>query len=66
LSALSDGVFSVIIPIVVPELNPPNNPTIAALVSLWPTGLSYVVSYLFIAIVWVNHHHVLQRLQPGG
>jgi uncharacterized membrane protein len=60
LSAFSDGVFSVIITIMVLELNPPDHPTFAALLPLWPTGLSYVVSYLFIAIVWVNHHHVLQ------
>ena len=59
LSAFSDGVFSVIITIMVLELNPPDHPTFAALLPLWPTGLSYVVSYLFIAIVWVNHHHVL-------
>jgi uncharacterized membrane protein len=32
----------------------------AALLPLWPTGLSYAVSYLFIAIVWVNHHHLLR------
>ncbi|MET0993027.1 MAG: TMEM175 family protein [Mycobacterium sp.] len=25
---------------------------------LWPTGLSYAVSYLFIAIVWINHHYL--------
>jgi uncharacterized membrane protein len=60
LSAFSDGVFSVLITIMVLELNPPDHPTFAALLPLWPTGLSYVVSYLFIAIVWVNHHHVLQ------
>ncbi len=60
LSAFSDGVFSVIITILVLELDPPAHPTFAALLRLWPTGLSYVVSYLFIAIVWVNHHHVLQ------
>ena len=59
LSAFSDGVFSVIITMVL-ELNPPDHPTFAALLPLWPTGLSYVVSYVFIAIVWVNHHHVLQ------
>jgi uncharacterized membrane protein len=59
ISAFSDGVFSVIITIMVLELNPPDHPTLAALLPLWPTGLSYVVSYLFIAIVWVNHHHVL-------
>jgi uncharacterized membrane protein len=60
LSAFSDGVFSVIITIMVLELKPPEHPSLAALLPLWPTGLSYVVSYIFIAIVWVNHHHVLQ------
>jgi hypothetical protein len=60
LNAFSDGVFSIIITILVLELNPPEHPTFAALLALWPTGVSYVVSYLFVAIVWVNHHHVLQ------
>src|SRR6266436_1292580 len=60
LSAFSDNVFSIIITIMVLELNPPDHPTFAALLPLWPTGVSYVVSYIFIAIVWVNHHHVLQ------
>jgi uncharacterized membrane protein len=27
---------------------------------LWPTWLSYAVSYLFIAIVWINHHYLLR------
>jgi uncharacterized membrane protein len=30
-----------------------------------PTGLSYVVSYLFIAIVWVNHHHLLNYAEEA-
>jgi uncharacterized membrane protein len=60
LGAFSDGVFAVIITIMVLELKPPTQPTFAALLSLWPTGLSYAVSYLFIAIVWVNHHHLLR------
>jgi uncharacterized membrane protein len=59
MSAFSDGVFAVIITLMVLELKPPDHPTLAALLPLWPTGLSYVVSYLFIAVVWVNHHHVL-------
>jgi uncharacterized membrane protein len=54
LSAFSDGVFSVIITIMVLELNPPDHPTFAALLPLWPTGLSYVVSYLFIAIEFLG------------
>jgi TMEM175 potassium channel family protein len=57
--AFSDGVFAVVITILVLELKPPSTASFSALLPLWPTGLSYVASYLFIAIVWVNHHHVL-------
>ena len=60
LGAFSDGVFAVIITIMVLELKPPERPTFAALVPLWPTALSYLVSYYFIAIVWLNHHHLLR------
>ena len=58
LSLFSDGVFAVLITILVLELKPPSADTFSALLPLWPTGLSYAVSYLFIAIVWVNHHHL--------
>jgi uncharacterized membrane protein len=60
LGAFSDGVFAVIITIMVLDLRPPSEATLAALLRLWPAALSYVVSYLFIAIVWVNHHHLLR------
>src|SRR5580698_6441479 len=60
LGAFSDGVFAVIITIMVLELKPPEHPTFAALVPLWPTALSYAASYEFIAIVWMNHHHLLR------
>ncbi|OBG50438.1 TMEM175 family protein [Mycobacterium sp. E735] len=56
--AFSDGVFAVLITILVLELKPPAAASFSALLPLWPTGLSYVVSYFFIAIVWVNHHHL--------
>jgi len=60
LSAFSDAVFAVLITVLVLELRPPELPTFQALLSLWPTWLSYAVSYLFIAIVWANHHHLLR------
>jgi uncharacterized membrane protein len=60
LSAFSDGVFAVLITVLVLELRPPEAPTLRALLSLWPTWLSYAVSYLFIAIVWANHHHLMR------
>jgi uncharacterized membrane protein len=60
LSAFSDGVFAVLITVLVLELRPPEQPTFDALLKLWPTGLSYAVSYLFIAIVWANHHYLMR------
>jgi uncharacterized membrane protein len=60
LSAFSDGVFAVLITVLVLDLRPPELPTFKALLSLWPTWLSYAVSYLFIAIVWANHHHLMR------
>jgi uncharacterized membrane protein len=56
----SDAVFAVLITVLVLELRPPELPTFKALLLLWPTWLSYAVSYLFIAIVWVNHHDLLR------
>jgi uncharacterized membrane protein len=60
LSAFSDGVFAVLITVLVLDLRPPEGPTLAALLRLWPSWLSYAVSYLFIAIVWVNHHYLMR------
>lgn len=60
LGAFSDGVFAVIITIMVLDLKPPEQARLAALFPLWPTALSYVISYLFIAIIWINHHRLLR------
>jgi uncharacterized membrane protein len=56
----SDGVFTIAITIMVFQLKPPEDSTFAALLALWPTGLSYIVSYCFIAIVWLNHNHLFR------
>ena len=60
LGAFSDAVIAVIITIMVLELEAPEQATFAALLNLWPTVLSYAVSYLFIAIIWINHHHLMR------
>src|SRR5206468_11125287 len=55
------------ITIMVLELKPPSKQaTFGSLLPLWPTALSYVVSYYFIAIVWINHHHLLRFCQDAS
>jgi len=63
LVAFTDAVFAVIITIMVLELKPPAEAKLSALLPLWPTGLSYAVSYLFVAIIWINHLFLLPGLQ---
>jgi len=66
LSAFSDGVFAVLITVLVLELRPPAAATYAALLALWPRWLSYAVSYLFIAIVWANHHYLMRYAREAS
>jgi uncharacterized membrane protein len=60
LEAFSDGVFAIIITIMVLELKVPHEPTFEAVSELLPVFLSYVLSYMNVGIYWVNHHHLLQ------
>lgn len=61
INAFSDGVFAIIITVMILQLKRPLAPTFGALFSEWPTWISYVVSYCFIAIVWINHHYLLHH-----
>lgn len=60
LNMFSDGIFAVLITVLVLDLRPPEFPTFHALLLLWPRWLSYAVSYVFIAIIWTNHHHLMR------
>jgi len=51
LAAFSDAVFAVILTVMVLELKAPEQPGFRSLWPLWPTAISYAVSYLFIAII---------------
>ena len=62
LEALSDGVIAVIITIMVLEMKPPHSPSIAALVSIAPAFLTYVLSFVLVGIYWSNHHHLLHAV----
>src|SRR5256885_13666888 len=59
LTAFSDGVIAIIITIMVLELKAPHGDDWTALTKLLPTFLSYVLSFLYVAIYWNNHHHLM-------
>jgi uncharacterized membrane protein len=63
LEAFSDGVIAVIITIMVLELKTPHGIDLLALRDLVPVLLSYVLSFVFVAIYWNNHHHMLHAVQ---
>lgn len=63
LEAFSDGVMAIIITIMVLELVPPHSADLAGLKPLLPKFLSYVLSFVFIAIYWNNHHHLWQAVE---
>ena len=58
LEAFSDGVLAIIITIMVLELKVPRGVDLAALGSMLPVFLSYVLSFIYVGIYWNNHHHL--------
>ena len=68
LEAFSDGVIAIIITIMVLELKVPHEATFAALATLWPVLLSYVLSFVYVVIYWNSHHHMLSAVRQvsGG
>jgi uncharacterized membrane protein len=63
LEAFSDGVIAIIVTIMVLELRPPAQPTLKALLKVAPVLLSYALSFLVVAIMWVNHHHMIHSVR---
>jgi uncharacterized membrane protein len=68
LEAFSDGVMAVIITIMVLELKVPHGANLAALQPLVPGFLTYLLSFVYLGIYWVNHHHLLHATErvTGG
>ena len=62
LAAFSDGVFAIIITVMVLELKEPAGADWSALLDVAPTLLTYVLSFVYIAIYWNNHHHLLHTV----
>lgn len=65
IEAFSDGVFSIAATLLVLELKPPppNLPFWQGLLSLWPGFAGFLLSFLFIGIMWINHHRLFSHVR---
>ncbi len=62
LAAFSDGVIAIIITIMVLELRLPDDGGLGALAAVAPSFAGYVLSFIYVAIYWNNHHHMLHTV----
>jgi uncharacterized membrane protein len=62
LEAFSDGVFAILITILVLELKVPHEANWEALTPLAPVFLTYVLSFVYLGIYWNNHHHLFHTV----
>lgn len=71
LETFSDGVFAIVVTLLVLDLKEPvhaNGELLAALGRQWPAYLSYIASFAYVAVIWLNHHQTfvgIQRVNRG-
>ena len=63
LEAFSDGVLAIIITIMILELKQPAGAALSDFLALTPTLLAYLLSFIFVAIYWVNHHLIFHQAE---
>ncbi len=63
LEAFSDGVFAVIITIMVLEMKIPHGEQLKDLQEVLPVFICYVLSFVYVGIYWTNHHHLFQLVE---
>ncbi len=67
IEAFSDGVFSIAATLLVLELKhpPAGLPLWAGLAQMWPGFVSFVLSFFFIGIMWINHHRLFVHIEKA-
>ena len=60
MNAFTDGVIAILITILVLELHPPAGHHLGDILDEKGRLLAYLLSFVFVAIYWVNHHHLMQ------
>jgi TMEM175 potassium channel family protein len=63
LEAFSDGVIAIILTIMVLELKAPASANYEALTHEWPIFVSYIISFFYVSVYWINHHHLFHRVK---
>jgi uncharacterized membrane protein len=63
LNALTDGVVAIVLTIMVLELRLPEEPTLGAALTVLPLLAAYLLAFIYVAIYWNNHHHMMQSAQ---
>ena len=60
LNALTDGVVAIVLTIMVLEVRIPAEPTLSAVLDVLPFLAAYLLAFIYVAIYWNNHHHMMQ------
>lgn len=62
MEAFSDGVLAIVITIMVLELKTPKSISFEGILEIYPILLSYILSYIYVGIYWLNHHHLVSAV----
>lgn len=63
LEAFTDGVVAIVLTVLILDIQIPDAPTLASLLSITNTLFAYIVSFIFVAVIWVNHHRMMQMAE---
>ena len=60
LNALTDGVVAIVLTIMVLEVKVPAETSVSAVLAVLPLLAAYLLAFIYVAIYWNNHHHMMQ------
>jgi len=66
LEALCDAVFAIVITLLVLEVRRPEavrGKLAEELLNSWPSYLAYALAFVYVGVIWLNHHYLFERLK---
>ncbi|HEY2393963.1 MAG TPA: TMEM175 family protein [Candidatus Angelobacter sp.] len=64
--AFSDGVFAIAITLLILEIKVPpigQDHLATALLRQWPSYLAFLMSFIYIGVMWINHHRMFTHIR---